>query len=440
MEGITLTVAIVASTLVFFLSPVYGLIVYVVTLSYYPTYLSVQVGTIDFTVSRIIILAIYLNIFLNTRLPHQYKFIWLDVLIIIYFMAQLIAGVTTFPLTTLLENRAGAFFDMALPYFAVRMIITTRDQYLTFLKGILVIAAPLAIIGFYQCITGDNPVGFLQKYTRWELSVGGEEGYLPIPRRGFFRANVTFPMSIMFGLFFAVFGPVCASVLWSLNKYKILYITGFVLMAIGVFSSMSSGPWLCALLASAFIAFYRHRRYWKPVLILIISSILIVEIISNRHFYDVLGGYTLQSSTTWYRSRLIDIALFEGGMSGHWLFGYGFEDPGWGPMIDGRNRSWIVNHYLVVLCHFGLVGLVPFLAICIASIHRLIKAFRISILESDKWLVWCLFSGMLSQLIVLVTVCIFGQPITIFSMILGFCGIMPFLVANNNLFFSKSSI
>src|SRR3972149_977134 len=131
MEGITLSIAIAASTLVFFLSPTYGLIAYVAVLAWYPSYLLVPIGTIDFTAQRIVILAIFAKLFLQTDLPGRFKLIWLDKLIIIYFGAEILAGATTAQsLMAFLENRAGAIFDMVMPYFAVRMIVRDKQQYL----------------------------------------------------------------------------------------------------------------------------------------------------------------------------------------------------------------------------------------------------------------------------------------------------------------------
>ena len=173
------------------------------------------------------------------------------------------------------------------------------------LKGILVIAAPLAIVGFYQCITGDNPLGFLVKYNAWAVS----QGYIPTSRLGFYRANVVFSHSIMYGLFFAMFGPVCAGVLKSVKKCKVIYWIAFGFMGIGIVSSMSSGPMFTALLSFSFIALYWWRKYWKPITLSIIVMCGTVEIISNRHFYDILGGFTLSPATAWYRSRLIDVAF-----------------------------------------------------------------------------------------------------------------------------------
>jgi hypothetical protein len=308
------------------------------------------------------------------------------------------------------------------------MTIRNKQQYLTLLKGILIIAAPLAIIGFYQCLTGNNPVGFLKEYAAW----GSSGPYVPISRVGFFRADVTFPMSIMYGLFFAMFGPVCAGILHNAKKYTILYWLGLGFMGLGVFSSMSSGPMLAALLSISFIAFYRWRKYWKPIVIIIIVMCGFVEIMSNRHFYDVLGGFTLNPATAWYRSKLIDVALFEGGMSGHWLTGFDqFIDPGWGLRIDGR-RTDAVNHYLLILARYGLTGLLPFLAMCTMAVKRLIDAYKLSLFELDKWLVWCLSGALFGLAGAFMSVSLFGQPTTVFYMILGLCGAVPIIVSRPN--------
>jgi len=129
------------------------------------------------------------------------------------------------------------------------------------------------------------------------------------------------------------------------------------------------------------------------------------------------------------RSKLIDVALFAGGMSGHWLTGYGaFADPGWGPLLDGRNRTDAVNHYILVLARYGLIGLIPFLAMCTIAARRLIDAYKASLLDSDKWLIWTLAGGLFGVLLAFNSVSLFGQPTTIFYMMIGFCGIMPMIV------------
>jgi hypothetical protein len=203
-------------------------------------------------------------------------------------------------------------------------------------------------------------------------------------------------------------------------------------MGVGVFASVSSGAILAGLLAGSFILFYRYRSKWKVVVAGLIVMCFLVEIISNRHFYDVAGRFTLNSATAWYRGRLMEVALFEGGMSGHWLTGFGFADPGWCAKIDMRDHTDITNHYLFVLCRYGLVGFIPFCAMTVMAINELIKAFKASLSETDKWLVWCLSGAFCGLLGAAFSLALFGQPFTVYYMMIGFAGVMPAVVARTN--------
>ena len=62
MEAATLLIAIVASFTVLIVQPIYSLVLYIAVLAWYPSYLSVPVGTIDFTVTRIVILLSLIHI------------------------------------------------------------------------------------------------------------------------------------------------------------------------------------------------------------------------------------------------------------------------------------------------------------------------------------------------------------------------------------------
>lgn len=434
MEGIILLSAVFASLLVILLPPVYGLIIYIAVFAWFPPYLTVKLGTLDFTVCRIVILAVYANLLLQTRLTKSFKFILPDKLLAIYFLAQIVAGgINSNFSSAFLENRAGVIFDTILPYFAFRMIIVSRDQYFLLLRGILLIAFPLALIGFYQCLTGNNPFGFLRLYTSGKFGVFSGLEYTPSRRGNYFRADVTFSMCIMFGLFFAMLGPICLGLVSNIKKHKTVYIIAMCLMAVGVFSSMSAGPFLAVILAVMFIGFYRFRGYWKLAVITIIICCGVIEIISNRHFYEPFGRYTFSAATAAYRSRLIDVALFEGGMSGHWLTGYGFGNfnPNWASKMGGGAVD-IVNHYILILYRFGLVGLVPFLVAVAGVIKKLIEAIRLSLHNSDKWLIWCLGGALFGVLVSLMSTSLFGQPITVFYMLLALCGNMPGLVGQGN--------
>jgi len=439
MEQLTLAVAAAACVLVFCLPPAWWLIIYTALLAYYPQYLSVKIGTLDFMACRIVMVAMYAKLLLRGNLIKGFKFNYLDILVIAYFLAQLFSGLLTTDAGSLLENRFGVAFDSVLPYFIVRLTVTGKEEYRKLLKWILILAVPIAIVGFYQSITGHNPAGFLKMYRPWSII---PEGYIPIMQRryGFFRANVTFPHPILYGLFFAILGPVCAGILRSITRYRVLYWSGLGFMGIGVFSSMSGGPAFAAVTAVAFIAFYRFRRYWKTAVVAIVLMCGTIEFISTRHFYYYPTRFTFNLASAWYRGRLIDVALFEGGMSGHWLTGYGLATDAslkasaeWGAKIDNRPSFDGVNEYLCIVFRFGLIALVPFLAMICAAIKRLIEALKTCLSDSDRWLVWCVSGSLAGILVAIVTVSLSGtQPTNLFFILIGLCGVMPLIISDEN--------
>jgi len=107
-------------------------------------------------------------------------------------------------------------------------------------------------------------------------------------------------------------------------------------------------------------------------------------------------------------------------MSGHWLTGYGFADPGWGAKIDG-NRTDIANHYLLELCRYGLVGLVLFLAVLFTSVKRLFSGFWQITIDADRWLIWCIGASLFGVLLTFNSVALFGMPMVMLYVIFGLC-------------------
>ena len=420
MGSVTISLAVVGCILVVFVRPVYGLAVYSILSMWYPYMVgTVKVGTLDFSVGRIVLIVLFLNVLLNTKLAAKFRVIWLDRLVVILFVAEAVAGLATTEMMKLLEYRSGDFFDMALPYFAVRLIITSKEQYISLLKAIIWSAGILVVFGFYECLTGHN----LLKMGR----------FLIVPEvrmRIFHRAQATFRHPIYFGVFSGMTAAVCMGLAKNIKKNAFVYkiLAGWVFL--GAFSSMSSGGLLALVVGLVFIAFYQYRHYWKQALIGLILMCGVVEVVSNRHFYDVIDRFTFSSKTAWYRARLFEVAFFEGGMSGHWLFGYGLEDPRWCDKIDMRNHTDMVNHYLMKLCRYGLIGFIPFCAVIITAIKELFGGFWLIRDKSDQWLVWCVAGGLFGVLLAFNSVSLFGQPMTMLFMMFGFCAVLHSITTN----------
>ncbi|MFC1738364.1 O-antigen ligase family protein [Planctomycetota bacterium] len=419
----TILIAVLGVILVMSLKPIHGLIVFIVCAIWYPYSVgTVTLATIDFSVGRILIIVLFIKILFDKNITQNFKWIWLDRLILILFGAEIVAGLFNAEPMKLLEYRGGDFFDMALPYFAVRLIITTKERYITLLKAIAWSAGILALFAFYESLTGHNLLAFGSRETS------------EIRMRFFYRARATFRVCIYYGIFSAMAAAMCMGLFKNIKKNKLVYKILVGLMFLGCFSSMSSGGLLAMVVGLAFIAFYKYRRQWKTAIIGIIIMCGVVEIVSNRHFYNVVDRFTFNSATAWYRTKLFEIAFFEGGMSGHWFTGFGcFTDPGWGERIDMRDHTDMVNHYLMKLSRYGLVGFIPFCMVILTAIRRLFKDFWLVSTDSDRWLIWCLAGGLFSVLSAFNSVSLFGQPMIMLFMMFGFCIAVPEIASKTSL-------
>jgi len=414
MESITLLIVAAGCVLVLCVRPIYGLMVYASIAIAYPYCVGrVSLGRLDFSAGRILIIVLLIKVLSDKKITRNFRWIWLDRLILILFGAEIVAGLFNVEPMKLIEYRGGDFFDMALPYFAVRLLMTSKNRYILFLKTVSIVTAGLAIFAFYESLTGHNLLAFGRTLTPG------------IRLERFYRATSTFRHPNYWGPFCAMVGVLSAGLFGNIKKNKPFYLIVVVLVFLGAFSSMSSGALVTMIGGFGFIAFYRYRHYWKTAVVGIVIMCCLVEVISNRHFYDVIDRVAFQSSTAWYRVKLIEVAFFEGGMSDHWITGYGYKDPGWGPMLDWRNKTDLANHYILKLVRYGLIGFIPFLAMLFMVVRLVFKdIFRLRI-DSDTWLVWCLAGGLMAVLLAFNSVSLFGQPMVLLFMMFGFCVMVP---------------
>lgn len=399
-------VAAIGSILAITLSPIRGLLVYGVLLIWYPTKLVVNLGPLSFSVGRFVIIALLIRCALEPGLVQRFKWNALDKAILLYYVGQLISGMFTMPVGVLVENRGGDFMDVFLPYLAVRLTVKNRDDLLLVVKGMVIAAALLGPLALYESVTGRNL-----------MALGRTLGYSD-KRLGLSRARVTFDHPIYMGVFLGMVGTLSFAA-WRYVRAVGLYMFVTACALVGSFASMSSGAVMTMFFGIAFVACYRFRQYWKTGLVMAVLMCLVVEILSNRHFYQVIDRVSFNSTTAWYRSRLIEKALFEGGMSGHWLFGYGFAEPGWGTAIDYRDHTDMVNYYLLILCRFGLLGLLPFLYAIALVFKNLLRGFW-SRPEREQWLIWCVCGSLVGVLMAFHSVSGFTPVTTYLFMIMAF--------------------
>lgn len=418
MQALTLTLAAIISCSVLLLRPARAYSVYIIALLFYPVYLVVRLGPLDISLVRIVVAVLLLRCMLNAGLRD--KFIWCRLDSWVTFGATvsfcIALAAWKIPMAKSFENSSGHLMDTYFAYIVTRLCITNYKAAVTSVKWIAIALVPLAILGVVESFTGWGPYYKLITYCPWQQV---SEPTLNI-RSGFYRAIGPFSHPILFGAAFAMFLPM---VYWLRHQGRNWRAGSYIIagiLAIGAFSSMSSGPVMMLIFTFCFLFLERHKNSVKPILILVAISGVLVEVLSNRTIWHVIASYADPiGGSGWHRAKLVDVAIERFGE--WWLAGYGMQDPGWGEAL-GMSWTDITNHYLVVGVKYGMLGVIALCGILVVSVSMLVrlhKSTKDPLLRS-----WCWATGsvIVAFIIAFNAFCLFGQANSLFYCILGFVG------------------
>ena len=398
---VTLLIALVGSIGIWVTTPRKALAVYMAVLLLYPQYIVLYIGSVSLSATRILGFVLMAKMLRRGSFNH---FNWnrMDTFVLAAYLGKTSATIFTTDLLKLIERRGGLLLDTIIPYFCVRLILTSMDDILAMLKSLSSLAIPLAGIGVYQSITGQDPYLF--------LLLGQEMPYVPEIRQGFYRAVGPLGNPINFGLVMSGLFPLCLGMTGFRKTQKNWVQSGWLYALIGAVSSMSSAAFFSIAVSTGWILFYRFRRSWLVILLVSLAAIFSVEMISNRHFYQVFDRVALNPKTARYRVGLTEEA-FGGGMKGHWLVGYGLvgigEEEGANEDFDWEHQD-LVNIYIGILATTGLLGLLPYLCLNILYYKWLFQLFAAASSFSTKWLVWCFLGALFGWNVAMLTVGAFG--------------------------------
>jgi len=429
LPTMTLIIGLLGFFAMLALPPRKGLVAYLAILCGYAAWAPAPLGGINLTAPRIVIMGLLLRCMLDPAIMKRYRWNAVDLAVIAVTLCQIGAGMATSEWDVIVQNRAGAFFDTAGLYFVARFLVRSSDDFLHLCKWLLVIAAPLAVLGVLQSTTGFNPWGSLT--LRGDLSHATPTPWeIENMRYGLYRARVNFYTAIVFGFFFFLVAA-CGASLWRTVKrrQRPLVAVGLAFALVGIMSSLSTGALMGAAFAGPLIVGYPFRRHWKIGLGVVITAIVAVDILSNRAWYEVAASYlTFNEATALYRIGLVKEA-FSTGMAGHWVFGYGLQ-AGF-ETIQTSAVNWehtdITNHYIFELILFGLVGLVPWIIMVGLAIRRLVVAWRRAHSAALRWVLWCVGATMTGVIASMMSACWEGQAYTLFYMVLAVCANAPLL-------------
>lgn len=432
MEGITICVGLVAAALVLLLPPRYGLLVYLIALLCYPSYLRIMVLGCEVSTGRFIAAVLLIRCLIDEQLRRGFRWTKLDTLVIVadaVYMLVLsyalggafIAGI---------KLQSGSMMDTTFAYFSVRFIINNRDVLTNAVKIVSIILVVMAFLGIFETVTTISPYKGLMKYgIDTGVSMTGGKfreqdvfmGHGHEERFGFFRAQGPHSHPIIFGASFAVLLPLA----WKLLNHtwwKHMRIPVCGAIVAGGASSMSSTPFTGLFAALAGLAFERLERWGKHFIVFALLMCCFVEFYSEKHhfYYVLLAKLSPLGGDAFFRSKLIDAALKH--LPEYWLTGYGNRDPGWGMEIDGVEYTDLCVHYVYMVATYGVFGLLAYLAIVFKLLFSLIRKYRRSIEIIDRDVCWALIASVLVILILGLGVTPFGVLPSLYSIILGIGG------------------
>jgi hypothetical protein len=388
-----------------------GIGIMVASMLIWPEFLRIPLGLFEVSAPRLIALMLLVKAFSSGkhRLTPTTR---VDRLVLAIWVWTILAALITSSTSSHITQMIGRGLDTVLMYYVVRMHVTCKDDLRECAKWLIYSAVIMGILGMVETSTTRTPYAGMDAFRSWAW-IAKEDQF----RYGFLRAKSSMSIHIYFGMAMMLM----TGMLWSINRGVPLGRMGkigIVFGVLGTMSSMSSGPWLGCALMFGFGLYRLKPRMIRPSIYLILVMALLLEIASNRHFYNLIDYLALDPHTAWYRTRLLEVAASH--LSEFWIVGVGAQWPHhWGAILDGRGHVDVVNHFLIVALYGGLPAMFMYIATHSIAISYVKKQWQSDNNESLKLIGFNLACVLLALDFSSLSVGLFGPPLLLSHMLLA---------------------
>jgi hypothetical protein len=411
MLGITALVTGACGAIALMLRPGGALAIVIVSMMVWPEYLRIPVGPAEMSAPRLIALALLVKLLKSGR-QRNIKLCSVDWLVSLLWAWTLIANILAGSPSATITSFIGAGFDTVLMYFIARLCIQSVQDLREMIWPLFYLSIFMAVMGWMEAITFKSPYLGLDHYRGWVWIQKG----LDI-RFGMLRAKVSTSVHIYFGLAMMLI----TGIAWALRsdpKIKKRATLTALFAAIATFSSISSGPWLGLFILIFCNAFILKPSVIKPTLYMMAAMALLLEIISNRHFYNLIDYIALNAGTAYYRTKLMEVAVSQ--WRDYWLVGVGDTSiQYWGSLVDNRLHVDLVNQFVIVAVNGGIAAFLMYLFAHINAIRYAIKARRGSTDKVRRRLLFCLVCTLIALDFSTLSVGLYGPPSLLTNILLG---------------------
>lgn len=396
----TIAFTIVLSLLTLFVPKRYFLLPYIVAACFVPADQRILIGSLDFTVLRILVAAGMLRIVCDGD-SKPLRFNPFDKLVIVWAACGAVIYILQWASFSAIIYKCGALFDALGMYWLFRKSITKLEDLKQIGRILAVCSFVMAVLVGLEWTSGQNP-----------FAVMGRVG--TVMRDGEYRCQASFPHSIMLGLFWATVMPLFVG-LWKAEGRAWLYGSAMVAGAFIVIATRSSTPLLTMLIVVAMLPLFRYRKYGRLVAWCGLAMTVALHMVMKAPVWHLIARVNMiGGSTGWHRYHLIDQAVRHFSEwavlgtrgTGHW--GAGLQD--------------ITNQYILEGVRGGLITLIPFIIMLVWAIAKVGAASLRRISKEHQWLLWSICVSIFGHCVSFFGVSYFGQIILLLYLTFAIVG------------------
>ncbi len=303
-------------------------------------------------------------------------------------------------------------------FYLARLFITTPKSYYQINTWFVTILAILVIFSLYEALAKHRILH------DWAKSITGHDSldyrlythyYI---RMGIMRTTNLFAHPILYGTIGAIFFPFI--VLLTLYKFRISNLLKSIAIFVGMVSTLSSAPLLSVAfqgMTAVLVRFWAGgKRFWFGFGFLALSSMILINAISNRGFFAILiSNLTFNPVTGYYRMLQWQYSMDD--IMDHPLFGIGLNDwtrPEW--MNNSIDSFWL----LMTLQH-GMIASFLLLLACLYAVFQMLNKLH-KFHPTVQWMVKSWILAFVSLILIGFTVDYFGKIQPLFFFMLGSIG------------------
>ncbi len=353
-----------------------------------------ELGSISLPIFRIVLsLGILRAILRGERLPGAMNtvdklMIWMGVWLVFASLFHRQLPGSGFAFTV------GLVIEILAVYFLTRVWCRSLDELFGVIQAIAWLLVPVAVAMVAEHALEKN---------LFALFGGASEAIYM--RDGKIRAQGPFQHPILAGTVGAVCFPLMIGI-W--RKHRFSSMIGMAASTTMVLASTSSGPLMSLIFGAAALVLWK-RRSWLPSLrwIFVIGYIS-AEILMSRPAYYLISMIDLTgSSTSWYRSRLIESAFEH--LPEWWLIGTDFTAHWMPNPLDSRQAD-LTNYYIYLGALGGLPATIFLIAIlwrCFVWVGRGVRSTSTN--SEQQLMIWCLGAALFAHAATCISVAYFDQ-------------------------------